>query len=359
MSIPPAVAGIHATAQHAGTMVRPMTQSDSAAWDDFVLGAAGGTFFHRAGWLAIFDKVFGLRPHFLLAERSGKIVGILPLVHQKSLLFGNALIAAPFCVEGGPLAQDGEALSALDDAAIALMERTGASYIEFRSRKALRRDWQVKNDLYATFSRPLAADDKTNLLAIPRKQRAVVRRTLESSLVSEVDNDTDRLFRVYSESVRNLGTPMFPRRYFSALKRAFGNDCDIVVIVDDGKPVSAVMNFYFRDLVMPYYGGGTPAARRNGANDFLYWEVMRRAAGRGYRCFDFGRSKAQTGAFAFKKNWGFEPQWLEYEYRLKTGTILPSKNPSNPRYALLIAAWKRLPLPLANFLGPLLIRGLG
>ena len=321
--------------------------------------APEGTFFHRAGWRKIFAEIFRLNPHFLLAEREGHIVGVLPLVHQKSFIFGNALIAAPFCVEGGPLANDAETRAALDAAAIALMERTGASYLEFRSRKASRPEWQVKRDLYATFARPLSADDNTNLLAIPRKQRAVVRKTLQSPLVSELDGTCDRFFRVYSESVRNLGTPVFAKRYFSALQRAFGPDCDIVVVLDDGNPVSAVMNFYFKDTVMPYYGGGTAAARRNGANDFLYWEVMRRAAERGYRRFDFGRSKAGTGAFAFKKNWGFEPQWLEYEYRLKPGTSLPEKNPANPKYAVFISAWKRLPLPIANILGPLLIRGLG
>ena len=86
---------------------------------------------------------------------------------------------------------------------------------------------------------------------------------------------------------------------------------------------------------------------------------MRRAAQRGYRCFDFGRSKANTGAFAFKKNWGFEPNWLEYEYWTRDGGTIPEKNPFNPKYALFIEAWKRLPLPLANLLGPLLIRSLG
>lgn len=340
-------------------LVRPMTDADSIAWDKFVLTTPGGTFFHRAGWRTIFDEIFRLQSHFILAERNGEIAGVLPLVHQRSLLFGNALIATPFCVEGGTLTADAEALSALDSAAIALMERTKASYIEFRSRKASRPGWAKKADLYATFSRAITTDDKTNLLAIPRKQRAVVRKALESALISEVDSDTGSLFRVYSESVRNLGTPMFPRKYFSALKRAFGEDCDVVVVFDRGEPVSAVLNFYFNDTVMPYYGGGTPAARRNGANDFLYWEVMRRAAERGYACFDFGRSKAHTGAFAFKKNWGFEPRWLEYEYLLRTGTNMPSKTPANPRYSPLIEGWKRLPLPVANFLGPFLVRGLG
>jgi lipid II:glycine glycyltransferase (peptidoglycan interpeptide bridge formation enzyme) len=111
--------------------------------------------------------------------------------------------------------------------------------------------------------------------------------------------------------------------------------------------------------VLPYYGGGTSGARRNGANDFLYWEVMRRAAARGYRRFDFGRSKAGTGAFAFKKNWGFEPEWLEYEYHFLPGETMPDKNPLNPKYRLFIETWKKLPLPVANFMGPWLIRGLG
>jgi FemAB-related protein (PEP-CTERM system-associated) len=339
--------------------VRPMTDADSASWDKFVFAAEGATFFHRAGWREIFDDIFKLRSHYLLAERNGRIAGILPLVQQKSLLFGNALIASPFCVEGGTLTDDAEARDALDRAAIGLMTETKAAYVEFRSRKASRHGWQVKNDLYATFSRPIAADDDANLKAIPRKQRAVLRKALSGSLVGEVDSDPDRLFRVYSESVRNLGTPMFPRKYFAALTRIFGEDCDITIILDQDKPVSAVMNFYFKGTVMPYYGGGTPPARRSGANDFLYWEVMRRAALRGCHTFDFGRSKAHTGAFAFKRNWGFEPQWLEYEYWLPPGAEIPSKNPTNPKYSLLIEAWKRLPLPVANALGPFLIRALG
>jgi FemAB-related protein (PEP-CTERM system-associated) len=340
-------------------VVRQMEDADLRAWDEFVLTADGATFFHRAGWRQIFDQIFRLKPHYLIAEREGRIIGILPLVHQKSLLFGNALIAAPFCVEGGTLATAADARDALDRAAVQLIEKTGASYVEYRSRKASRPGWQIKSDLYATFSRPISSDDNANLLAIPRKQRAVLRKALGGYLVSEVDCDTDRLFRVYSESVRNLGTPMFPRKYFAALRRIFAEDCDITVILDKGEPVSAVMNFYFKGTVMPYYGGGTFAARRSGANDFLYWEVMRHAALRGCHAFDFGRSKAHTGAFAFKKNWGFEPQWLEYEYYLKPGTQIPSKNPSNPKYASFIEIWKRLPLPLANTLGPLLIRGLG
>ncbi len=337
----------------------PFTEDKAAAWDRFVDQSPDATFFHRAGWRIIIRDVFGLTPHFLIAERGSEIVGVLPLAHQKSLLFGNVMSAAPFCVEGGPLTADPEARAALDQAAIILMQKAGASALEYRSRKATRPGWVSKKDLYATFSRPLSEKDEDNLLAIPRKQRAVVRKTLQGTLTSEIDHDARRLFRVYAESVRNLGTPVFPRKYFEALLRVFGDECDIVTILDDGVPVSSVLNFYFRDTVLPYYGGGTFAARKSGANDFLYWETMRRAVARGYRRFDFGRSKAGSGAFAFKKNWGFEPEWLEYEFYLKPGETMPEKNPNNPKYALVIKAWKKLPLPVANFIGPFIVRSLG
>ena len=339
--------------------IRVIEDRDSGRWEAYVLSHPSSTFFHRVGWREIFKKIFRLEPHYLLAERGSETIGVLPLVLQRSVLFGKALISLPFCVEGGPLTSDDDADAALTRVAIDLQNKTGAPYLEFRSRRAARVGWVSRTDLYATFSRPLSSDDKENLLAIPRKQRAVVRKCLESPLKSEVNGDIGEVFRVYAESVRNLGTPVFPKRYFSTLLEIFGKDCETLTIKANGVPVSAALNFYHRDSVMPYYGGGTWPARRNGANDLLYWEVMRHAAAQGYRRFDFGRSKAGTGAFAFKKNWGFVPDWLEYEYHTLPGHSIPDKNPLSPKYALMIQAWKKLPLPIANFLGPRLIRGLG
>ena len=126
-----------------------------------------------------------------------------------------------------------------------------------------------------------------------------------------------------------------------------------------GAPIAAVLSFYFRDEVLPYYGGGTPAARDRAGNDIMYWEVMRRAADRGSRIFDFGRSKIDTGAYHFKKNWGFAPTPLDYQFKLRDGGAIPEVNPLNPKYQLMIAAWRRLPLPIANMVGPLLARDLG
>ena len=124
-------------------------------------------------------------------------------------------------------------------------------------------------------------------------------------------------------------------------------------------PIAAVMNFYDRDQVPPYYGGGTFAARQRAGNDFMYWELMRRSCERGIKVFDYGRSKEGTGSFSFKKNWGFEPQPLHYEYHFVRAKALPDLSPMNPKYRLFIEAWKRMPLPLTKLIGPHIVRNLG
>ena len=297
-------------------------------------------------------------------ERDGAITGVLPLAHIKTALFGNTLISTPFCVYGGPLAVDPESYAALDAYAADAMRKTGAAATEYRFREppepdSITGDWQARDDLYVTFRKPIVADDDANMKAIPRKQRAMVRKGIERGLTSIVDRDVDRLHRIYAESVRNLGTPVFSLSYFRLLAEVFRSDMDVLTVLDQDRPVSAVLNFYDRDEVLPYYGGGTAAARAVAANDIMYWEVMRRAAARGCRSFDFGRSKAGTGAFSFKKNWGFTPQPLLHRFRLKPGAAVPDHNPLNPKYRAFITAWKRLPLPIANRLGPIIVRGVG
>ena len=336
-----------------------LNEANTAAWDRFVTAHAGGTFFHLAAWARVIATAFGHPCHYTLAERDGAVVGVLPLAQVRTRLFGNTLISTPFCVYGGPLTVDGEATAALEAHAEMLRGKLNASAVELRDRREGGSDWSVRPDLYVTFRRPIAGDDDANLKAIPRKQRAMVRKGIQYGLASVCNQDVSVLHRIYAESVRNLGTPVFSRRYFRILSETFSDCSDIVTVLDDGRPIASVMNFYFREEVLPYYGGGTSQARQRAGNDFMYWEVMRRAAARGYRLFDFGRSKLGTGAFAFKHNWGFEPQSLHYRYRLAPGAEIPDHNPMNPKYRLFIAAWKRLPLPVANLLGPPIVRGLG
>jgi FemAB-related protein (PEP-CTERM system-associated) len=328
-------------------------------WDKYVQRAPTATFFHRAGWKAVLEAAFGHRTHFLFAQQDGAIVGVLPLAQIKSVLFGNSLSSLPFCVYGGIVADNEEAEQALRKEACRLAEDLKVGALEFRNTAASASNWPVK-ELYYTFRKAIDPSDEVNLKAIPNRQRAMVRKGIKEGLRSEWDEGIDRLYRVYSESVRNLGTPVFSSKYLRILKEEFGDDCSVLMITHQGEDVAAVMSFYFRDEVIPYYGGSTAAARSiKGVNHVMYWELMRLSAEKGFRLFDFGRSKAGTGPFSFKKNFGFEPQPLPYEYYLVTSSAVPDLNPLNPKYSLMINVWSKLPLPVANFIGPFLARSLG
>lgn len=342
--------------------IRHLDPANAAAalrWDAFVFSCPEATFFHRSAWQKIIQEVFRHSTHFLHAEDDRGIRGILPLAHVNSRLFGNALVGLPFAVYGGVAAVDAEAAMALENAAQDLARQLDVDHLEFRNLTPRHADWPTQ-DLYVTFRKEILPDIEANMLAIPRKQRAMVRKGIKNGLVSTVDRNTDRFFQLFADNVHRHGTPALPKRYFDALLQVFGNDCEVLTVTGpDGQLLSSVLSFYFRDEVLPYYAGDDESARHLAANDFKYWELMRRACERGVRIFDYGRSKEGTGPYSFKKNWGFEPQRLHYEYCLYKHSTVPQNNPNNPRYRFLIAAWRRMPIRLANWLGPHIVRNLG
>lgn len=340
--------------------IERLEDSEAAGWDAFVRAHESGSFFHLSGWQTVIERAFRQNTHFLMAKQAGNIVGILPMAHVKSRLFGNALISNGFSVGGSPLATSDAAYAALDRAAIDLLKETKAEYIEYRGPVRRHTDWACKDELYAGFSREIEAEEDANLKQIPRKQRAVVRKALKNeSLDVRIDKDVDDFYALYALSVRNLGTPVFSKKLFTSFMEVFGEDCEILTITAGGVPVSSVMSFYYKDSVLPYYTGGSLEARRLGSNDLMYWHVMRRAVEKGKTIFDFGRSKKETGPYAFKKNWGFEPVPIVHEFYLPNGGDMPDVNPLNPKYRLMVETWKRLPLPVANFIGPLVVRNIG
>ncbi|MCW5632300.1 MAG: FemAB family PEP-CTERM system-associated protein [Rubrivivax sp.] len=331
----------------------------AAAWDEFVMACPRATFFHRSAWQRILERVFQHRTHYLFAVADNRITGVLPLAHVKSFLFGNALTSLPFAVYGGVAAADEASAEALEAEAQRLAQRLGVQHLELRHMQRRHADWPLQ-DLYVTFRRPISADDEANMQAIPRKQRAMVRKGIKNELRGEIDSGAERFFALYADNVHRHGTPALPRRYFEALRHEFGPDCEVLTVAaKDGRPLSSVLTFYFRDEVLPYYAGDDVAARELAANDFKYWELMRRAAARGCTLFDYGRSKVGTGPYHFKKNWGFEPQPLAYEYRLYKRDAVPQNNPANAKYKLMIETWRKLPLGFANWLGPYVVRSLG
>jgi FemAB-related protein (PEP-CTERM system-associated) len=343
--------------------VKRLDESQRPAWDRFVRETCpSATFFHLSGWQAVISRVYRQSCPYLYAERAGRIVGLLPLVHLRSRVFGDRLISTGFTVGGGAVAVEDEAYAALDRAMLDLARSARVDSIEIRrpARRHEAGDWTVRAGLYANFCRPIAADAAECLSQIPRKQRAVVRKAQEAGQLTEtLETGPEAFFPLYALSMRNMGTPVFGRRFFAALMAEFAGECDCLTIRHQGIPLASVLNFYFRDRVMPYYTGSLPAARPLGANDHMYWRLMRRSVERGCTVFDFGRSKVGTGPFSFKKNWGFEPEPSVSEFWLRGGGAVPDLNPLNPTYARLIALWKRLPLGLANRLGPWVAREIG
>lgn len=338
--------------------IKKLDDSARSRWDAFVKTCPEAGFFHLSGWQQILEKAFGHESHYLYAEQDGEIHGILPLAHVNSLLFGNALISTPFCVYGGVASNFLAARQALEHAASDLAHRLGVGHLELRNVYPSGSE-RLHQTLYVCFKKELDADLGKNLLEIPRKQRAIVRKGITCGLTGVEDPDIERFYQAYAESVRNLGTPVFSKYYFQLLKEVFKEDCQLLCVEHKGRVVSGVMSFYFHDQVLPYYGGGTKEARALHANDYMYWEVMRRSVERGVKLFDYGRSKMDSGSYHFKTHWGFKPTPLHYEYELINAKTMPQVNPQNPKYKLFIETWKHLPLPVSKLVGPWLSRNLG
>ena len=336
-----------------------LREPDEAARVEAFVADVGGSVFHRPAWLSAIECGTGQLALGLLAERNGAITGWLPLSEVHSPVFGRMLASSGFAIEGGVLAEDEVTAEALCRAAEELALRQSCATVELRG-GYLPADWDLKADSHCGFVAALAADDEAQLTTVPRKQRAEVRKGLQADLevtIGRSEADRAAHYAVYAESVRNLGTPVFPKSLFDAVLDAL--DADILTVRHQGRALSSVLSLYHAGAVMPYWGGGTWAARRLRANDRMYYALMLHARQRGCTRFDFGRSKTGSGAFAFKKNWGFEPQPLTYGSWTAPGFEKRDADPTSARHAARIALWRKLPLSVANRLGPVIARGLG
>jgi FemAB-related protein (PEP-CTERM system-associated) len=335
-----------------------------AAIERFVCTHPQGTPFHLPRWLQAVEQGTGNRAMVLASERAGELTGVLPLNEIHSPIFGRLLASSGFAVDGGLLLTDGEDGAELLAAAEHLAASWSCPTIELRGGPVTdtRAGWALRTQSHCGFVASLAADDEAQLTAVPRKQRAEVRKSLANDLTVEVGTSPelrDEHYAVYAQSVRNLGTPVFPRALFDAVLNAFGDEADILTVRDQGRAVASVLSLYWRGAVMPYWGGGTWDARRLRANDRMYFELMLHARRRGCDRFDFGRSKTNSGAYHFKRNWGFTPKPLSYAVWTAPGADERNADPTSAKHELQIALWQKLPLPVANRVGPWIARGLG
>ncbi|MCT2399982.1 FemAB family XrtA/PEP-CTERM system-associated protein [Novosphingobium mangrovi (ex Huang et al. 2023)] len=332
--------------------------------EGFVARHPQGTPFHRPAWFVSVARATRNKAYALVQERHGEIVAFLPVDAIHSPVFGRVLASTGFAVGGGLLTCEGAEPEAMFAAVEELARRVSCPSIELRG--GLLPDeangWALKTESHCNFAKPLAGDDDAQLVSIPRKQRAEVRKSLANDLTVEVgtaESDRAAHYAVFCESYRNLGTPVFPRALLDSVIDGFGKDADILTVRHQGRAVASVISVYHGGAVMPYWGGGTWDARRLRANDRMYYELMLHARRRGCTTFDFGRSKTGSGAYHFKRNWGFEPEPLTYATWTQPGTAAREADPTSAKLSLQIAVWQRLPLSVANRLGPLIARGIG
>ncbi|NQY62256.1 MAG: FemAB family PEP-CTERM system-associated protein [Alteromonadaceae bacterium] len=339
--------------------ISTLTNSGFSKWDEYVKRHENGTFFHLSGWQTVIKNSFSHSCYYLFAEIDNKLCGVLPLVEVKSALFGHALVSTPFCVYGGAITDNEEIARYLEQEAVQLAEKLEVDYLELRYQQEQQNGMLLKQ-VHSSFGCEIPDDNDQILAKIKKKQRAVIRHAMKNELSSSVGADVDTFYQLLSTSYRNLGTPIFSKKYFRELINIFGDDLDITVISDnENRPSSAVLNFYYNKQVLPYYGGGNAGARYLKSADFMYYQVMCNASEKGFTWFDFGRSKNDSGPYKYKKHWGMEPKPLYYYYHLVKTDDLPNLSPNNPKYKFFINMWQKLPLKLSQFLGPFLSKYLG
>lgn len=341
--------------------IKPIKNGQESAWNSFVEGHSQGTPFHLTNWRDAVTLTFGHDSYYLAAWKDNVVTGVLPLFHVRSLLFGSILASVAFAVYGGVLADDSETAKALENEAMKIANRLNVDYVEFRNRDKGNTAVEEEGGLYFTFRKKMPEKPDEVLQAIPRKTRRMVRLGVKADLKGRLTSkpeDMDSFYHLFSHNLRKLGTPAFPKSLIVNMLSSFGERADILLIEKEGKVVAGVLNFYFRDEVLPYYSGADESFQALGANNFLYYDLMVKSVERGFVQFDFGRSKVNTGPFNFKRHFGFEPEPLCYRQFLVRAKELPSLNPTNPKYHRAIELWKKLPLWATNTVGPWIVRGI-
>ena len=337
--------------------VRALSPATAEDWDRFVLGHKKGTFFHLTKWKNVIEKTFGYKPHYLYAEREGKITAVAPLFLVENWVIGRCVHSVPFSAYAGICAADEVAASTLLDHVKQFAMDQNSDYLELHQRSSQVFPEFHPNSLYVTFTTELSTNAEANWKKLPRDTRYMIRKGEKAGLKTEHGFEhMDSFYTLFSESMRRLGTPVFPRSFFDNLVTEFGVQVDLMVVFSEAEPVSAVMSFFFRDTILPYFAGASAAAPRLAANNFMYWQLMTMASQKGFRFFDFGRSKRNTGAFGFKSQWGMNIEPLSYQLYLVRRKTVPNFSPVNPKFELAGRIWKRLPRSLARTLGPRIVR---
>jgi FemAB-related protein (PEP-CTERM system-associated) len=339
------------------------SESDRAAWDSFVHARPDACGYHEWAWRSVFERAFGHERLYLIARRGpagpagpAAPVGILPLVEIRSWLFGRTMTSLPFVNFGGVLAESDSVARALVDQAAQLARSRGCRHVELRHVDRRFADFPCKQHK-VTMRLPLTAGMWDR---IDRKARNQVRKAEKSDL-TVVRGGVELLpefYRVFARNMRDLGTPVYAQKFFAAVLTTFPDRTNLIVVRLEDSPVAAGLTYRTGRTIEIPWASSIRDFNTLCPNHLLYWHAIETAVADGCEVFDFGRSTPGEGTFKFKEQWGAEPVPLHWEYWLASGDGLPDQSPKNPRFQLAIEGWKRLPLWLANAVGPRVVRSI-
>jgi FemAB-related protein (PEP-CTERM system-associated) len=325
-------------------------------WDAFVRLAEGGTHCHLWGWKSVIERVLDHEClYFAVRSPEGKLAGVLPLVRVSSRLFGSYLVSMPFLNYGGALGS-APAVQSLVNRAVALAESGDIELLEMRSRTPLPVDLPVSHRKI-TVVRDLAPGDATRVWeSLRAKVRSQIRRPQKEGIEVRFGLDqVDSFFRVFSQHMRDLGTPTQPRRLFDALAETFPADVWFGCAYDRGRPIASGCGFRWNGEFEMTWAASLVRYNAVAPNMLLYWAFIERAAAEGLDTFNFGRCSPGSGTHRFKQQWGGRdvPLWW-YQYAAGHRAATPS--PDDRAFSWGPRVWRQLPLPIANILGPRVVR---
>jgi FemAB-related protein (PEP-CTERM system-associated) len=338
--------------------IRELRPGEENAWDRFVTASPEGTFFHLSGWKTVIENVLRRRCQYLMACAGDAIKGVFPISLARSVLFGDCLVSLPLTVYGGICADDRDSYFSLLRAGSDLANRLGVKYLEMRNRTEPYPTSLPGRDLYVTFTQDLSPGPEKLFQGLPRDTRYAIRKSQKAGLEWTEDLTIPEFYEIYAQSVHRLGTPVFSRKLFECLQKEFSGRCRLFGVRKGKTAIAGVLCFYFKDQVLPYYGGALAEYYKDSPNNFMYWNLIAQSAQEGYRHFDFGRSKRGTGSFSFKSTWSMQVTELPYRYHLVRAKEVPHLSPVDQKLQLPVAVWKRLPFGWTKVLGPRLIRSI-
>ena len=342
-------------------VVSELSDSDAVEWDRYVDQHPEGTLFHKFAWASLIKEVLHQKPRYLKAQNSaGNIVGVLPLVNLKSVVFGNFLVSMPYFNYGGVLADSEEVASVLVNASTDIADKLNVSHVQYRcSSECMTESFPVaKHKVNMILDLPESQDALGK--SIGSKRRSQIKRPIREGVSHKIGGREliDDFYEVFCINMRDLGTPVYSKKLFESIFDTFPDNTNICVVYWEGKPVSTGFLMHYKNKLEIPWASTVRYANRISVNMYLYWQILSYAIEKGFKQFDFGRSTIHAGTYKFKKQWGAQPQQCYWYHYVPEGKALPDLSPDNESFGLAIKIWQKLPIPITKIFGPHIVKAI-